>query len=1284
MANIFDTAVSEYNVDKYLDFLAKAEGDPDYNTIVGGGKFSDYSKHPGVVGVTTKEGPSTAAGRWQITKTTYDDVAPKVGVTDFSPDSQKKIAVKLLEDNNALEDVQKGDWDAANAKLGKVWASLPSSPYKQPKKSQEWVKETLKATMDADNAAHKADTAQPLQVLDRPGSVDMSGSTSTPQESENIFDKVVAEASTSDNYFDNLIAGKPTKTKTSSYPGYVPFEGAKWENIDTVKAFAKAAGASGAKAIAASPAMTTGAELLGTAGTITGGPIGGVAGSIIGGVGGLIAGEKAVEKLYDEFAPEKFKEFTGYDTKTREKEIAEHPVATRRGELAGNAVLFRPGFLKPIELASGKKIGTWTQRALLGGAGGLFEAGSELASGEKLDPQAIKEAAMFTAVSAKPTALTTHAERLAANIMTKLKLPTFEKAMSKATEAKPKPQEEFTLPNEPMPDEPLGKADIEARQGRMFTAEEEAAIPEKDRPIKALLKAGQDIVKNIRESSIWKSAIEQRVPDVRNREHITLALEQHKPYDHLITEEQRRQKLYGDSDEVIAQKEERAAKREAKGLPKSIADRVDRGMKGALDTYKYILGEIDKGAIDGYNARIAAKENPKDFKGFDKFWHNYKNTKGFPKNGTVEEQAKFFKKHHDNLDYVYNKLEARPFDPPATFKMLDDIKREFKRLDIINRIEGLYEKTRQNYVTHALNFKNSVLTPKQQLSLSDWLFNNTKGSRFTRDFSQGRAYRYIRDLEEALRTAGGALGLDTRGVVVEKDIAKIMQIYKDAMGKAQIESRLVNYLLKTKLPTSKVQGGLKELPILTKDPKIAFDNNYVPFEGPGSEALKGVKVHPDFVDPLGFMFQQKDPLAILEAMNSISMLSKTLATTASMFHATSLLVAKSTAAPDLMLKEVFTKGAGSRQALKEFEHNGASKTVKEALDSGLGIKSEDVQLDSVNNMGSTIDRFVNEYFINPFTKEAKDVKLVRNLTDPLQEHFLSKLNRFTWEYMHTAGKLQLWQHFYTNIKAKHPELPDQQVAEEVSKFVNNTLGGLNWLQIANDTQNKVLKDVLFKLLKKQNRKWSNVILFAPDWTVSTLRSFTQALPRELMKPKNWELREGVKGVIDPKNANDLARRYVLFTMVGYATLYNAINLAFTGRPIWTNEDPTRLDLNDGTTMQLAKHSMESLHWLLHPVKTGINKLGYIPKVIVNVASPYTNTAGQVAKAIVEPFIPFQVSAAVKAPVGERLKRAAASFVGTPIYGQTKKQFTTPDVLIERKLNRAESAAENKLRKTEGK
>jgi muramidase (phage lysozyme) len=143
--------VIDDNTRRFLDFLGKAEG-ADYNTIVGGKPFNDFSAHPNIVGLRTKEGPSTAAGRYQIVKTTYDDVAPKLGIKDFSPESQDRIAIELIRRSGALEDIQKGDYNAAIPKLGRTWASLPSSPYSQPKRSPEWVQQTLDALITPANA----------------------------------------------------------------------------------------------------------------------------------------------------------------------------------------------------------------------------------------------------------------------------------------------------------------------------------------------------------------------------------------------------------------------------------------------------------------------------------------------------------------------------------------------------------------------------------------------------------------------------------------------------------------------------------------------------------------------------------------------------------------------------------------------------------------------------------------------------------------------------------------------------------------------------------------------------------------------------------------------------------------------------------------------------------------------------------------------------------------------------------------------------------------------------
>ncbi|MFA7029998.1 MAG: hypothetical protein WC179_06995, partial [Candidatus Cloacimonadaceae bacterium] len=82
-----DAYLDNPNTKKALDLLGYTEGTDKlhgYYTNVGGKRITDVSKHPNVIGLRTKEGPSTAFGRYQITNQTFNDIAPKLGITDMS------------------------------------------------------------------------------------------------------------------------------------------------------------------------------------------------------------------------------------------------------------------------------------------------------------------------------------------------------------------------------------------------------------------------------------------------------------------------------------------------------------------------------------------------------------------------------------------------------------------------------------------------------------------------------------------------------------------------------------------------------------------------------------------------------------------------------------------------------------------------------------------------------------------------------------------------------------------------------------------------------------------------------------------------------------------------------------------------------------------------------------------------------------------------------------------------------------------------------------------------
>jgi hypothetical protein len=178
---------------------------------------------------------------------------------------------------------------------------------------------------------------------------------------------------------------------------------------------------------------------------------------------------------------------------------------------------------------------------------------------------------------------------------------------------------------------------------------------------------------------------------------------------------------------------------------------------------------------------------------------------------------------------------------------------------------------------------------------------------------------------------------------------------------------------------------------------------------------------------------------------------------------------------------------------------------------------------------------------------------------------------------------------------------------------------------------------------------------------------------------------GVKGLLKPATEADFARRYQLRAALVYGTILNALNNMTAGRDIWDNKDPTRIEFRDGTSMQLAKHSMEPIHWIKDPAKTLANKIGFVPRAAVvgltglEYVSPGapqlldTSAAGR-AKAIAKQALPFQVQSIMGAPEGEGAKRALAGTLGVPIYG------TTPEQTAAKRVERRKAKMEQQIKR----
>jgi len=146
----YDALIRNPNVRVMLDLISRAEGNTNYDTLVGGGRFKDFSSHPKtVVKIKSKDQTITsdAAGRYQIMGRNWEPYSKRLGLTDFSPESQDKIAVAMLADRGALNSVLDGNFEKAIKQTKSQWTSLPASDVVQGygPRSWKWVDANLAA-----------------------------------------------------------------------------------------------------------------------------------------------------------------------------------------------------------------------------------------------------------------------------------------------------------------------------------------------------------------------------------------------------------------------------------------------------------------------------------------------------------------------------------------------------------------------------------------------------------------------------------------------------------------------------------------------------------------------------------------------------------------------------------------------------------------------------------------------------------------------------------------------------------------------------------------------------------------------------------------------------------------------------------------------------------------------------------------------------------------------------------------------------------------------------------
>jgi hypothetical protein len=559
------------------------------------------------------------------------------------------------------------------------------------------------------------------------------------------------------------------------------------------------------------------------------------------------------------------------------------------------------------------------------------------------------------------------------------------------------------------------------------------------------------------------------------------------------------------------------------------------------------------------------------------------------------------------------------------------------------------------------------------------------GSKTTTKYGEPRRLKTRADLLRHLDGINGWLaenGKDYRFKLKTDNLAEIYADYAHSVEKAIENKNLIDSLKQVR----NAAGESLIRPITKEDPlphgwKV-MDNS----------ELAGYAVHPDLLPALRFVFDA-GPGQLMQALGTISQVTKRMNVIGSFFHAKSLLEVLSSAQIPIWtpLKEgivlpLVEKGV-KKLTGKELQLSAITKAVDQYRKGGVGdnvdkwIKST-LQLDAAEDVSRGILSSTGKFADTMIGKYGPKTRVLESSLSTVEKYTLNLFDKYTWDYLHTGGKIMVADAYLDRARlqaAKEGKPFDEDAARlEIARFVNDSFGGLNWFDAATSTQNEFAKRMAMAAYSPQGRRSLQIVLFAPDWTISTLRAFSAALPNSLTPTKLSPV-EGIKGLMNPTTKGDYARLYQFKTALTYLTLINAINLMVADRPVWENKDPTRIEFPDGTSMQAMKHAMEPVHWIMDPDKTLSNKLGFIPKALMigiagtEYASPdapklVDRSALSRLKAAASGALPFQVSAAMSAPEGEGAKRALLGTMGFPVYGSTPEQ---------RKLKNAERELQTK-------
>jgi len=1015
------------------------------------------------------------------------------------------------------------------------------------------------------------------------------------------------------------------------------------------------------------------------------GPIGPIVGAIGGALVGGYLGHKTGESLKG-MVPEETLSAAGFGKGQREVEKIQHPKASFAGELASSLPFFGPGKVGLLSRGFGAVVG------------GGMEAGTELATEGKIDPGKVAAAATFQGVFAKPTAIT---KAISDKLGNTARMAAAEAARDPAASETTK--RDTTIKSTLDQFEAEAKADMDTKTAPLVeaairdkkTGAVERMGPKHDEARKAETKdtheqgfldgAGnflerKEALKRARETEQLAKGKKLDFPDeglhsgdLRDSGDPAFQLDKPRQPKEVKTKLDREKESWSKED-----KPKKAPKPKPESTdPMDTAGRTDVGEPGAVEPK--VKDVKTKGPKDESKIHASIARKIYHTKGLEAaksyletvtphasvVVEDIKDRIGINLNNVDANQrlTNIFKS--DIIKLVPDAAERSalpaaiehglPLEGDAAkaanlYKIkMDQIGKMAEKAQVIR---GLVE----NYVTRMA--RKAGMKAEEEVGFIQSILKSPGVQEGLKPGSQFGKERKIESLEQAREA------MAKQGIELESDLAEIAHGYMTDMYKAIEDKNLFN-----KLKVTKIDDKYAIVDPRSKEDHYGYK---VIDHGP----FAGWFVHPDIKSALNFVLGASEPGPWMKSILTVNNAIKRSNISASLFHAKSLAEAFVMARPYLGEKV----GQGSLSSvLKILREGGMGDVADLAIREGgvkLGMSSvEDVSHTAIEEIGKMADKLLGAY---------SDKKIIQSALGRAEKETLGRIDSFTWDYVHDGLKLLTFSKLLDQAVHDHPNVPKEVHAKEIGRFVNNSFGGLNWYDIARQSSSKFEESMKMASYSPEGRRVLQAVIFAPDWTVSTLRSFTTALPKNLLSP---DIVGGAKGLLKPKTQGDFARLYQMKFALLYLTALNGVNMITSGHPIWDNKDKTRVEFKDGTTMQATKHAMEFIHFASDTDKFISDKLGFLPKAFVisttgleyaGPGAPKLEDSSLVgrAKAVGKAALPFNVQAWQGAPQGEQLQRMLLGTLGMPIYGKTKMQQAKDNYekrrrMMERKMKDAQ-------------